>query len=256
MTELDDHALKLPASDGMPACAPPPPIQPVCSVALYIDGDNQSPVIAEDLLASIRLDWGLEVSRVVLASNNHGQAMPRWQTALTETLPEPCVQILCVPKTPDAADLALILELGANLEQHRTAPDLILIVSRDEWLIRAAEAVHARGARVWVAYARNEALPAQTVLPTLLLPAVNASLSSSATPEPAETTAASSTLNTILDQIRTRCEPHPDGGYRPNEVGQALYQLGLTEKLLRDRFLKSIPNLREAGTGNQKRLIF
>lgn len=150
--------------------------------------------------------------------------------------------------------MALILELGANLHQHCTAPDLILVVSRDDWLIRAAEAAQTRGARVWVAYARNDAIPAQTLLPTLLLPTVNTGSVSPPTQKTSETQPP--VRNTILEQIRARCEQQPKGGYRANEVGQALHQLGLTEKTERTRFLQSIPGLQEVGSGANKRLIF
>ena len=55
---------------------------------------------------------------------------------------------------------------------------------------------------------------------------------------------------------RAGCKPQPGVGYRANEVGQALYQLGLTEKAARTQFLNAIPGLREVGTGADKRLIF
>ncbi|MCK7575450.1 MAG: NYN domain-containing protein [Chromatiales bacterium] len=265
------------------------PLQPPRSVALYIDGDNQSPAITRDLLASIRHDWGLDVSCVVLAGNDHGYSVPRWLTALgNEGLPEGRILALRVPRKPEAADLALILELGANMEQHRQWSDLVVIVSRDEWLIRAAEAVRARGCRVWVAYAENEAVPAQTHLPTLLLPAINraqalarAAHFSPKTPVEHEKSTASkfSVMSTIpepmaepqeaapadqstsshkklLAQVRAQCQLQPDGGYLASEVGQVLYKLGLTDKAARTRFLKAIDGLQEAGASGAKRLVF
>jgi nicotinic acid mononucleotide adenylyltransferase len=238
------------------------PLQPPRSVALYIDGDNQSPAIATDLLASVRHDWGLEVARAVLAGNDHGQSLPRWQAALAEVVPERCILVLRVPKTPEAADLALILELGAAMESHRQGPDLMVVVSRDEWLIGAAEAVRARGCRVWVAYAQSEAAPARTHLPTLLLPAVNRAHAAAKVTADAATAAKSSDeashqpTATFLDQVRSRCKVQLGGGYLANEVGQALYQLGLTDKASRTRFLQAIPGLREVGEGSEKRLIF
>ncbi|BCU08370.1 NYN domain-containing protein [Allochromatium tepidum] len=272
-----------------PPVLPSGPLQPPRSVALYIDGDNQSPAIARDLLASIRQDLGLDVSRVVLAGNDHGHTVPRWQAALAkEGLAEDRILALRVPRKPEAADLAVILELGAALERHRQEPDLVVVVSRDEWLIGAAEAVRARGCRVWVAYAENEAVPAQTQLPTLLLPAVqrNQATSKAATVAPekptesvrptvsaptftpttavptAKPTAATpavqptSSHTKLLAQIRAQCKVQPGGGYLANEVGQVLYKLGLTDKAARTRFLKAVPGLREAGAGSAKRLIF
>ncbi|MTW23059.1 NYN domain-containing protein [Allochromatium palmeri] len=265
------------------------PLQPPRSVALYIDGDNQSPAIARDLLASVRQDLGLEVSRVVLAGNDHGHTVPRWQAALAkEALSEDRIVALCVPKKPEAADLALILELGAAMERHRQGPDLVVIVSRDEWLIGAAEAVRARGCRVWVAYAENDAVPAQTPLPTLLLPAINRAQaqvraatagvktptertlptvststvpSTPAAPTAKPTAAAPAVQPTpshtkLLAQVRAQCQVQPGGGYLATEVGQVLYTLGLTDKAARTRFLKAIDGLQEAGAGGAKRLIF
>jgi hypothetical protein len=271
-----------------PPVLPNVPLQPPRSVALYIDGDNQSPAIARDLLASVRQDLGLDVSRVVLAGNDHGHTVPRWQAALAkEGLAEDRILALRVPRKPEAADLAVILELGAAMERHRQGPDLVVIVSRDEWLIGAAEAVRARGCRVWVAYAENDAVPAQTQLPTLLLPAVqrNQATSKAATVAPekptesmrptvsapqshprqrptAKPTAAApavqptSSHTKLLAQVRAQCKVQPGGGYQANEVGQVLYKLGLTDKAARTRFLKAVPGLREAGAGSTKRLIF
>ena len=268
---------------------PGAPLQPPRSVALYIDGDNQSPSSARDLLASVRQDLGLEVSRVVLAGNDHGHTVPRWLTALAnEGLAEDRILALRVPRKPEAADLAVILELGAAMERHRQGPDLVVVVSRDEWLIGAAEAVRARGCRVWVAYAENDAVAAQTPLPTLLLPAVQRSQptgkAATAAPEKptdslrptvptptrppatsvptAKPTAATPAVQPtpshtkLLAQVRAQCTLQPGGGYSATEVGQALYALGLTDKAARTRFLKAIPGLQEAGIGGTKRLIF
>ncbi|ADC64142.1 NYN domain-containing protein [Allochromatium vinosum] len=265
-----------------PPVLPITPLQPPRSVALYIDGDNQYPAIARDLLASVRQDLGLDVSRVVLAGNDHGHTVPRWQAALAkEGLAEDRILALRVPRKPEAADLAVILELGANMERHRQGPDLVVVVSRDEWLIGAAEAVRARGCRVWVAYAENDAVPAQTSLPTLLLPAVqrNQATGKAATVAPetptesmrptvsaptltpstsvptAKPTAATPAVQPtpshtkLLAQVRAQCKLQPGSGYSANEVGQVLYKLGLTDKAARTRFLKAIDGLREAGAG-------
>ncbi|MBK1621368.1 hypothetical protein CKO42_23730 [Lamprobacter modestohalophilus] len=255
------------------------PLQAPCAVALYIDADNQSPAIVDDLLASVCDDWRLEISRVVLAGNDHGQSIPRWQAALSTRVPEEQVLTLEVPRTPEAADLVLILELGAAMEQHRQRADLIVVLSRDDLLIAAAEAVRLRGCRVWVAYAQTEAAAARTRLPTLLLPAVNRSVDSSkpraaADPLPSVKAAIDAPntdvqgttathqqpqdpkTKTRLAQLRAQCIPQPGGGYLSSDVGQVLYQLGLTRKADRARFLRAVPGLREVGTGKHKRLLF
>ena len=257
-----------------------PPRQAPGAAALYIDADNQSFAIAGDLLASVCDDWGLEVSRVVLAGNDHGQTVVRWQAGLSKQVPDERVLTLQVPITPEAADLALILELGAAMEQHRQHLDLVMVVSRDEWLIAAAEALRLRGCRVWVAYAQTEKTPARTRLPTLLLPAVNRSGDSAkprpttepsatamtaigaphaqaqGTPATSQPPSKSSTELELLAQLRAQCKQQPGGGYRSNEVGQVLYGLGLTSKAERERFLRAVPGLREIGTGADKQLLF
>lgn len=251
-----------------------PPVP--ASAALYIDADNQSPAIAEDLLVSVGEDWALELSRVVLAGNDHGQSVARWQTALLEHVPADCLFTLEVPRTPEAADLALILELGAAMERHRQQVDLVIILSRDEWLIAAAEAASRRGCRVWVAYAQTDTAPARTRLPTLLLPAVQRSDENSRPrpladlpPPAAEVAAEPQALGTVppglqtpaadlplLSQLRAQCQQQPGGGYASTDVGQMLYRLGLTTKGQRERFLRTVPGLREIGTGPNKRLLF
>ena len=248
------------------------------AAAFYIDADNQSPTLAGDLMASVCDDWGLDVSRVVLAGNDHGQSLARWQAALSERLSENCVLRREVPRTPEAADLALILELGAAMGRHRQQQDLLIIVSRDDWLIAAAEAVRQRGCRVWVAYAQTETAPARTRLSTLLLPAVNHTADSNRPKPPADEPSATGAAiaaprlqvqgtsaapqqvqapNTqLLAQLRAQCTQQPGGGYHSSEVGQVLYRLGLTTKGQRERFLRTVPGLREVGTGTNKRLLF
>lgn len=268
---------RLPHQNSAPIDSVSRPLHPARAMALYIDGDNQSPAIAGDLLASVRDDWGLDASRVVLAGNDHGHALERWAAALSEVIVADAILTLRVPRTPDAADLALILELGAGMERHQRGPDLVVVVSRDELLIHAAEAVRRRGCRVWVAYAQSEIPPARTTLPTLLLPAVNpghthtkpasasdksATPTAMAVPVPESIEAAiSSELAALahaelLAQVRARCRKQPGGGYLTNELGQVLHKLGLTSKAERDRFLKAIPNLRETGSGSAKQLLF
>jgi len=60
------------------------PLQPPRSVAPSIDGDNQSPAIARDRLASVRKDWGLNVACAVRAGNDHDHTVPPWLKALAD----------------------------------------------------------------------------------------------------------------------------------------------------------------------------
>lgn len=277
----DGEQTNVPINERTPAIKPLAPLQPPRALVLYIDGDNQSPAITHDLLMSVRQDWGLEVARVVIAGNDHGQSVRYWQTALTsEGLPAERILVLRAPLKPESADQALILELGANMERHRQVVDLVFIVSRDKWVIGMGEAVRARGCRVWIAYAESEWLPAQTSLPTLLLPAVqrsrvtNTSETSSEKPllqgamvavHPESSRLVANLNETVdqftpspelLDQIRAKCKIQYDGSYMATDVGQALCSIGLISKSERARFLKAIPGLKEIDFGPNKRLIF
>lgn len=58
-----------------------------------------------------------------------------------------------------------------------------------------------------------------------------------------------------ITKIRQQLKPNKQGGYAASAVGQVLSQLG-HDKAMRTKIVKQIPNLKEVGTGPEKRLVF
>ena len=58
-----------------------------------------------------------------------------------------------------------------------------------------------------------------------------------------------------ITEIRAKLTLNAKGGYAASAVGQVLAQLG-HDKKARMSIVKQLPNLREIGTGPEKRLIF
>lgn len=233
------------------------------SVVIYIDADNQSPQCAKPLANLLQTDLGLQVTRIVLAGNNHGKEIENWRDALATELPNVEVVALQVSSRKQSADAALIMEIGANLERHLHDRDRVVIVSRDDFLVGAAEHAKTKGCRVLVAYAHSE-IPAvrSTWLTTLVLPAVSkptgqtlpaADKSVKTSSVPVKTV---DVLTAVIAELRVMCAGQPGGGYTANEVGQALCKLGFDTKEKRTQFLKAIPGLQERGTGADKVLVF
>lgn len=151
------------------------------SVALYIDADNQSPQCAKALLSAFRLDFSdARVVSATIAGNNHGQQINSWRDELLSVLPNLVVHTLTAPHRKQGADVALLMALGAGLERHVRERELVVIVSRDDLVIGAAEQAKARGCRTWITYADGEIPTARnTHSTTLLLPALAKPLAAS-----------------------------------------------------------------------------
>ena len=146
--------------------------------------------------------------------------------------------------------------------------EIVVIVSRDELVIGAAEQIKARGCRTLIAYADSEIPTARNPhLTTLLLPTL-AKPVSIARAAPVVVPAATAThpahppdqapdgdLESVLAKLRGMCAQQPGGGYCPSDVGQALSKLGY-DKAARKRFLKSVPGVTARGTGPDKVLEF
>lgn len=235
-------------------------------VALYIDADNQSSLCAKSLVTLFREEFAARVISATIAGNNHGKQIDSWRQELVAEIPDIEVHALDVPVRKQAADIALIMELGANLDGHIREREMVVVVSRDDWLVGAAEYAKARGCIVLVSYADGEVPTARsTRLTTLLLPAIVKPAVTKPTlqPAPVKQTAAKAPeaapdnkTAAVLAQLQGMCTPQPGGGYTANEVGQALAKLGYATKVARTRFLDAIPELKEHGTGPTKVLVF
>lgn len=242
---------------------------PQASVALYIDADNQSPQCAKALLGLLRTDFEARVVSATIAGNNHGQEISSWRDELVSALPDLVVNPLTAPHRKQGADVALLMALGAELERHIREREVVVIVSRDDLVIGAAEQAKARGCKTLVAYADGENSTARNpLLTTLLLPAVvkpisvvhpaPAAVAAVTRPQPVHPTsppAPNDGAATVLAQVRGMCTQQPGGGYSATDVGQALSKLGY-DKAARARFLASVPELKKRGTGVNLVLVF
>jgi hypothetical protein len=228
------------------------------SVALYIDADNQSPQCAKALLSLFRSDLDARVVSATIAGNNHGQQINTWRDELISVIPNLMVHALTAPHRKQGADVALLMALGAGLERHIREREVVVIVSRDDLVIGAAEQAKARGCRTLITYADGEIPTARnTHLTTLLLPAFAKPLAANPPAPvvaPADQTP-NGTVTSVLAQLRGMCTQKPGGGYAATDVGQALSKLGY-DKAARARFLASVPGLVKRGTGADTALVF
>jgi hypothetical protein len=161
-----------------------------------------------------------------------------------------------------------LMALGADLERHLRERTVIVIVSRDDLLIGAAEQAKARGCRTLIAYADGDVATARNAhLTTLLLPALPKPLPvtsripivalapTAKMPAQASTQTPSDEVESVLARVRDMCAKKPGGGYSATDVGQALSKLGY-DKAARARFLASVPGLVKRGTGSGLTLVF
>jgi hypothetical protein len=160
------------------------------------------------------------IKTAVVAGNNHGKEIERWRQALTQEIPNIELCLRDVSPRKQAADIALIMELGANLERHRHEGPRVAIVSRDELLISAAEHAKLSGCQVVIAYGYIEHPPARsTQLMTLILPAQeNAAALPPDAPENSpklKEAAASTTLagSALAKQLRAICTARTGGWF-------------------------------------------
>jgi hypothetical protein len=246
-----------------PVPAPTPDSLRKPSVALYVDADNQSAQCAGPLLCLFGQMLPSQVVEAVIAGNNHGKEIDHWRKSLIAQDSGIAVRRLDVPSRRQAADAALVMALGQDLEKRIREGDLVVVVSRDEFLIRAAEQAMSRGCHVLLAYAGGEMPVARTAeLTTLVLPVVKGSETapvqdSGAPPaSPTPTGGSDPRVAATLTKLRETCVQQPGGGYAPSDVGQALTKLGYKKPKDRRRFLQSVPGLQERGTGAKKVLIF
>jgi hypothetical protein len=259
-TDLRDESTILDATES-------PGVLPA-SVALYIDADNQSHQCAKALLGLFPAIFDARVVSATIAGNNHGQQIDRWRDELVSALPDLVVHVLAAPDRKHGADVALLMALGADLERHIREGEVVVVVSRDDLVIGAAEQAKARGCRTLIAYADGEIPTARNPhLTTLLLPALGKPVSvprAAPVVAPAATQTAPARLPdrapdgavaSVLAQLRGMCTQQPGGGYGASDVGQALSKLGY-DKAARARFLASVPGLRVRGTGPKKVLEF
>lgn len=237
--------------DGTNGMARPGP--PGVSVCLYIDADNQSPHCARALLDLLRADFDARLLSATIAGNNNGQQIDSWANELVSAIPELVVRPLNVPHRKQGADVALLMTLGADLDRHIKNGVLVVIVSRDDLVIGAAEQAKAYGCRTLVAYADGDIATARSPrLTTLLLPAFTKPIVVAPAPSVLIQAANPGTsvhqtdrhrgdeVAAVLAKVRGLIKQKPGGGYSATDVGQALSKLG-HDRAARERILISVP---------------
>lgn len=236
-------------------------------VALYIDADNQSSQIAPALMDLLCDGLGARIIRATIAGNSDGKVSVGWSAALREQIPDLPINAIVVPCRKDAADVALILALGADLADHLRLGVRVVLVSRDALLLAAAERVKAFGCRIYAAYA-DGAIPTarSSGLTTLLLPAIPSAGTQTEVPPlvaitpqapaPSDSVTTPADVAKVIAQIRALCKQQPGGGYSATDVGQALTTLGYQTPAARKRVIATFPGLREKGAHPHKLLIF
>ncbi len=250
-----------------PSCATlPHAAAAVRTCVFYVDADNQLPLCAGTLVETCRGDLAVGILRAFIAGNNSGRQVDNWSEALRTNAEHIAIHALKVPTRKEAADLALVMELGANLKDHIASRDLVIIVSRDDFLIGAAERARSLGCACIIAYGTGAPVsPRETSLPTLILPMPDKGTTASTVPRPIAPTAPSQvafspakaalTSSQILTKVQAELSQQPGGGYAAGPLGSLLAKLGLDADA-RKQFLSEARGVRILGSGPDKRYLF
>jgi len=234
-------------------------------VKVFIDADNQAPALAKPLLDFL-VGIGRRADRIFIAGNGSGDRVKGWQIALQDIEPEVPIAAHIAPMRKQSADVRLMFELATLFHGQPDPQGLILIFSRDDLLLAAAEALKSQGHHVLIAVgASAPAAPLTTELPVVVLPQPQTASAQTAQKEavtPAEAKQAAvptevvpQVVNAAITKIRQALSQSKGGGYAASAVGQVLSQMGY-DKATRARIVKAIPNMKETGVGADKRLVF
>lgn len=237
----------------------------VVSAMVFVDADNQSPTLAKPLLRFLS-GIGHSTGRIFIAGNGSGDRVNAWQTALEDINPNVQLAAHVTPMRKQSADVRLVFELATLYHSQPDPQILVLIVSRDDLLLAAAELLNAQGLHVLITVGSSTpATLLTTELPVVVLPLPQAAAQSTpkeaalATAEQKQSPATSDVDTQIVSaaivKIRQALSQSKGGGYAASAVGQVLSQMG-HDKAMRTRIVRAIPNLRETGAGSDKRMIF
>lgn len=235
----------------------------MATTLLFVDADNQPSILASSLARFLRT-IGRTSAKAIVAGNGMGDRVRNWESALSEALPD--VEVTChvAPLRKQSADVRLMFELAPYYHGQPDTSVLIVIFSRDDLLVAAAECLVQRGLNVMIvvgAAANGTALVTDVPVVVLATPhqvqstAVAASASAAPLADVPVVKAENQVLATAIKTIRKSLKPNQQGGYAASAVGQVLAQLG-HDKATRAKLVKQLPNLKEVGVGPEKRLIF
>ena len=234
---------------------------------LFIDADNQSPVLAIGLVRFLKA-VGRTVTCAVVAGNGSVDRVCGLEQALKEAAPGVEVQCNVAPVRKQSADVRLMFALAPYYHGEPDPSVLIVIVSRDELFIAATECPVTRGHNAVLAIGRApNGVPTVGDVPVILLaspsppaPPIPVVAANSAVAKVQTVTSSSGTIDpkvvtAAITRIRQTLSPNKQGGYAASAVGQVLSQMG-HDKAMRTKIVGAIPHLKEAGAGSEKRLIF
>jgi len=242
----------------------------MATTLLFVDADNQAPILAITLTRFLKT-IGRTSAKAIVAGNGVGDRVKNWETALKEALPDIEVSCHVAPLRKQSADVRLMFELAPFYHGQPDPTVLLVVFSRDDLLVAAAECLVQRGhnAMIVVGSASNGTSLVTDVPVVVLASPQQVATASAATTEPPATPVqtapvvvtpptvkvANQVVATAITKIRQQLKPSNQGGYAASAVGQVLSQLG-HDKATRSKIVKQIPNLKEVGKGPEKRLIF
>lgn len=238
----------------------------MATTLLFVDADNQAPILASTLTRFLKT-IGRNSAKAIVAGNGVGDRVKNWESALREALPDIEVSCHVAPPRKQSADVRLMFELAPFYHGQPDHSVLLVVFSRDDLLVAATECLVERGHNAMIVVgATSNGASLLTDVPVVVLTTPQ-QVTSSPVMAPAPPLLAPTTSNqpvvktdcqlvsAAITKIRQQLKPNKQGGYAASAVGQVLAQLG-HDKATRTKIVKQIPNLKEAGTGSEKRLIF
>lgn len=237
----------------------------IARAMVFVDADNQSPTLAGPLLRFLSA-IGYHSGRVFIAGNGSGDRVNAWQAALEGGKPTFELVARVTSMRKQSADVHLVFELARFYHRQPDSKTLILIVSRDDLLLAAAESLSAEGHQVLVAVgSATPAIPLTTEMAVVVLPLPQTSVQQVSketvtgaleqVPSPMVEPLSQQIVNAAINKIRQSLAQGKGGGYDASAVGQVLSKMG-HDKTMRDRIVQAIPNLEVVGRGAEKKLIF
>ncbi|MFT3759265.1 NYN domain-containing protein [Thauera sp.] len=233
---------------------------------VFVDADNQSPVLGS-LLLRFLASIGRDDVQCFIAGNGSGDRVNAWRASLEDTKPDVQVVAHVTPLRKQSADVRLVFEMATLYHSQPDPQTVILVVSRDDLLLAAAESLHVLGHHVLIVLGGSATtVPLATELPVLVLPLPQPPAqplpkeeAPPVTVEPQSPQVAeavdSRVVSATISKIRQTLVQSKGGGYAASAVGHLLSQMGY-DREMRTRILQSIPNLREAVVGADKILFF
>jgi len=237
----------------------------MATTLLFVDADNQPPILASTINRFLKA-IGRNSVKAFVTGNGIGDRVKNWELALKEAVPEIEVSCHVAPLRKQSADVRLMFELATFFHGEPDPAVLIAIFSRDDLLVAATECLVQRGHNAMIVIGAGSNCPVvNTDVPVVVLTAPqqtsSQAMSIQATSPPASVAAQPANksdnqlVSAAVTKIRQQLKPNKQGGYAASAVGQVLAQMG-HDKSTRTKIVKQIPNLKEVGTGPEKRLIF